>query len=72
VASTGYVASTVTENVYGSFPPLSGQGVVAWWATDTTDLHHNENLLSSTYTEMGIGYAFYQNFGYYVIDFAAP
>jgi uncharacterized protein YkwD len=72
VASTGYIASAVTENVYGSYPPLGGQGVVAWWATDTTDPHHNENLLSSQYTEIGVGYAFYENFGYYVIDFAAP
>jgi uncharacterized protein YkwD len=70
VAATGYVASSVTENVYGSYPPLSGQGVVTWWATDQTDIRHNENLLSTEYTEIGIGYAFFNNFGYYVIDFA--
>ncbi len=72
VASTGYVASAVTENVYGSFPPLTGQGVVTWWATDQTDVRHNENLISTKYTEIGMGYAFFNNFGYYVVDFATP
>lgn len=72
VASTGYVASAITENVYGSYPPLTSSGVVSWWATDQTDLHHNANLVSSTYTQIGVGYAFFNNFGYYVVDFAAP
>ena len=72
VAKTGYAASSVTENVYGSYPPLSGQGVVAWWATDQVDPRHNENLLSTKYTEIGVAYSFYNNFGYYVVVFAAP
>ena len=72
VAKSGYGASSVTENVYGSYPPLSGQGVVAWWANDQTDPRHNENLLSTTYTEVGVAYTFYNNYGYYVIVFAAP
>jgi len=72
VAATGYVASSVTENVYGSYPPLDGQGAINWWATDTTDLNHNKNLLSTTYTEIGVGYAFFNNYGYYVIVFAKP
>lgn len=72
VASTGYVTSNVTENVYGSNPPLDGEGVVNWWATDKTDLNHNKNLLSTTYTEIGVGYAFFNNYGYYVIVFAKP
>ena len=72
VAATGYVASSMSENVYGSYPPLNGQGVVSWWATDKTDPAHNENLLSNTYTEIGVGYAFFDNFGYYVLVFAAP
>jgi len=72
VAATGYVASSISENVYGSYPPLTGQGVVNWWKTDTTDPRHNLNLLSATFTEIGVGYAFFDNFGYYVLVFAAP
>jgi uncharacterized protein YkwD len=72
VAASGYVASSVTENVYGSYPPLSGQGAVDWWKNDKTDIRHNQNLLSTTYTEIGIGYSFYENFGYYVLVFATP
>ncbi len=72
VAAAGYAASGVTENVYGSYPPLDGPGVVAWWATDQTDPRHNDNLLTTKYSEIGVGYAFYDNFGYYVVDFASP
>lgn len=72
VAATGYTGTSVTENVYGSYPPLNGQEVVSWWANDKTDPQHNKNLLSNTYTEIGVGYAFFDNFGYYVIVFATP
>jgi len=72
IAASGYVASSATENVYGSFPPLSGQGAVDWWKNDRTDLRHNQNLLSATFTEIGLGYSFFDNFGYYVLVFAAP
>ena len=72
VAAAGYSASGVAENVYGSFPPLTGQGVISWWATDKTDVRHNENLLTTKYTEIGVGYAFFNNFGYYVIVFGTP
>jgi len=72
VAATGYVASDVSENVYGSYPPLTGDGVISWWANDKTDIRHNENLLTTKYTEIGVGYAFFNNFGYYVIVFATP
>jgi len=72
VTAAGYSASSVTENVYGSFPPLTGQGAVTWWATDQTDPNHNLNLISTKYKEIGVGYAFFNNFGYYVVDFAAP
>lgn len=74
VAATGYTAldSDVSENVYGSYPPLDGQGVINWWANDKTDIRHNENLLTTKYTEIGVGYAFFENFGYYVIVFAKP
>ena len=72
VALTGFVASDVSENVYGSYPPLTGDGVVSWWANDKTDIRHNENLLTTKFTEIGVGYAFFNNFGYYVIVFAKP
>ena len=72
VAAVGYVATDLSENIYGSYPPLDGQGVVNWWAADTTDPRHKENLLSTTFTEIGVGYSFYNNYGYYVIVFAKP
>lgn len=72
VASSGYVASSVTENVYGSYPPLTGQGAVDWWKNDKTNIQHNLNLLSTKYTQIGVGYSFFNNFGYYVLVFAAP
>lgn len=72
VRASGYEAAAVSENIYGSNPPLSGQAVVSWWMNDKTDLRHNQNLLSTVYTEIGVGYAFYDNFGYYVVVFAAP
>jgi uncharacterized protein YkwD len=72
VTASGYRASSLSENVYGSYPPLTGQGVVTWWRNDQTDVRHNLNLLSNTFIEIGVGYAFYDNFGYYVAVFAAP
>lgn len=72
VAASGYVASKVTENVYGSYPPLTPDGAVNWWKTDKTDPNHNKNLISTDYTEIGVGYSFYNNYGYYVVVFATP
>ena len=72
VAASGYVAAFESENVYGSNPPLSGQDVVNWWKNDKTDLNHNLNLVSDTFIEIGVGYAFFNNYGYYVIVFATP
>lgn len=72
IAASGYVAASVAENVYGSYPPLSGKEVVDWWKNDRTDLRHNQNLLSSTFTEIGIGYSFFDNFGFYVLVFGVP
>jgi uncharacterized protein YkwD len=71
-AASGYSAALITENVYGSYPPLSGQGSVDWWKNDQTDINHNLNLLSTTYTEIGVGYSFFNNFGYYVVVFGKP
>jgi len=72
VAASGYAASSITENVYGSYPPLTGQGAVDWWKNDKTDIRHNQNLISTTYTDIGVGYSFFDNFGYYVLVFGKP
>ena len=72
VADAGYVGAKVSENVYGSYPPLSPEQVVTWWQFDQTDPNHNKNLISTDYTEIGVGYAFYDNFGYYVVVFGTP
>ena len=72
VTAVGYSASQVGENVYGSYLLLSGPDVVTFWATDPNDSRHNENLVNPDYSEIGIGYAFFENFGYYVVVFTAP
>jgi uncharacterized protein YkwD len=72
VAATSYVASSVSENVNGNNPPFTGQQVVNEWITDETEAQNGENLLSTTFTEIGVGYAFFDNSGYYVIVFASP
>ncbi len=70
-AATGYTGN-VSENVYGSYPPITPEQVTAWWKLDQTDPRHNTNLLSTLYTEVGIGYAFFNDYGYYVVDFGVP
>lgn len=70
--ASGYVFSFITENVYGSNPPLTGQGAVNWWINDRTNPTHNLNLLSDTYIDIGVGYSFYNNYGYYVVVFGTP
>ena len=72
VQDTGYVAKSVSENVNGNYPPLDGQGAVNWWINDRTDPTHNRNLLSTTFTEIGVGYAFFDNYGFYALVFAQP
>jgi uncharacterized protein YkwD len=72
VADAGYVAKRVTENVHGNYPPYNPDQVVTWWKLDQTDPNHNRNLISTQYTEVGVGYAFFDNFGYYVVVFASP
>jgi len=71
-AAAGYTGTKVTENVYGSYPPLTPEEVKEWWRLDQVDPRHNLNLISSEYSEVGIGYAFYNNFGYYVVLFGMP
>ncbi len=68
VDELGYTA-IVTENVYGSNPLLSPEEVKEWWRLDTEDPAHGENLISTEYADIGIGYAFFDSFGYYVVLF---
>lgn len=72
IATSGYVAAFKTENVYFSNPPATGQDAVNWWINDTTDPKHKLNLISDTYIDIGVGYASFNNTGYYVIVFATP
>jgi uncharacterized protein YkwD len=72
VKDTGYVAKSVSENVNGNYPPLDGQGVVNWWINDKGDLRHGQNLISTTFKEIGVGYAFFDNYGFYALVFATP
>jgi uncharacterized protein YkwD len=72
VTATGYVATSVSESINRSNPPLDGQGVVNSWANDTNDAQNSRNLLSTTFTEIGVGYSFFNNSGHYVVVFAKP
>jgi uncharacterized protein YkwD len=70
VTATGYAASSVAENVYNSNPPFTGEGVLNAWVTDTADPANNQNLLSTSFTEIGVGYSLFNGSGYYVLVFA--
>jgi uncharacterized protein YkwD len=72
VKDAGYTYSLISENVQYSYPPLTGQGVTNYWINDKTDLRHGRNLVSDSFTEIGIGYSFFNNFGYYVVVFGTP
>ncbi len=72
ISKNGYVAAFSAENVYFSNPPLSGQGAVDWWKNDKSDIRHNLNMISDTFIDVGLGYAFFNNNGYYVVVFATP
>jgi uncharacterized protein YkwD len=72
VRDSGYVARSVSENVNGNYPPLDGEAVVNWWINDKGDLRHGQNLVSTTFTQIGVGYSFFDNYGFYVLVFAQP
>ena len=72
VKDTGYVATSVSENVNGNYPPFNGQEAVNWWINDKGDLRHGQNLISTTFTEIGVGYSFFDNYGFYALVFAKP
>lgn len=72
VAATGYKAAAVAENIYSSSPPFTGEGVVNSWVTDTANPTNNQNLLSTNFTQIGVGYSQFENSGYYVLVLARP
>jgi uncharacterized protein YkwD len=72
VRDSGYVAKSVSENVNGNYPPLDGEAVVNWWINDKGDARHGQNLVSTTFTQIGVGYSFFDNYGFYVLVFAQP
>ena len=72
VADTGYVAKSVSENINGNNPPFDGQAAVNWWINDRGDARHGQNLVSTTFTEIGVGYAFFESYGFYALVFAQP
>ena len=72
VEATGYTASSVSENINRNNPPLDGQAVVNSWINDTNDAQNGRNLLSNVFTEIGVGYSFFNNTGSYVVVFAQP
>ncbi len=72
VKDTGYVYSFMTENVHFNNPAPTGQGAVNWWIADKTDTRHNLNLISDTYVDVGVGYSFFNGFGYFVVVFGTP
>lgn len=72
VAATGYAFSFIDENLYVSSPALTGAAVVNAWLTDATNTQLGRNLVSDTYIDIGIGYAFFNNSGYYVVVFGTP
>jgi uncharacterized protein YkwD len=72
VADTGYVAKSVSENINGNYPPLDGQEVINWWINDKNDPRHGQNLISTTFKEIGVGYALFDDYGFYALVFAQP
>jgi uncharacterized protein YkwD len=72
VADTGYASRSVSENINGNYPPLDGQAAVNWWINDKGDARHGQNLVSTTFTQIGVGYAFFDNYGFYALVFAQP
>ena len=74
VAAEGYSAKSVQEAIYAQPPQYGGtpQSAVDWWLNDA---QHRPILLSSTLTEIGIGYVSVSTSalgGYFTIDFATP
>jgi uncharacterized protein YkwD len=74
VAAEGYNASSLQEAIYAQPPQYGGtpQSAVDWWLNDSL---HRPILLSSTLTEIGVGYVSVSTSalgGYFTIDVATP
>lgn len=72
VTAAGYTFAYVDENINVSSPALSGQAVVNAWINDATNTQLGRNLVSDTYIDVGVGYSFFNNKGYYVVVFGTP
>jgi uncharacterized protein YkwD len=46
--------------------------VVNWWINDKGDARHGQNLVSTTFTQIGVGYSLFDNYGFYALVFAQP
>lgn len=69
IAKNGYIAALefgVAESVYLGNPPLTSQAVVDLWKAESN------NIVSDSFIDVGVGYAFFNNTGYYVVVFATP
>lgn len=70
--AAGYAYRTGAENIYGGAGPHnSASSAVSFWMGSES---HRSNILSSTFTEIGVGYwcnanSYYQ--GYFTADFGA-
>lgn len=74
IAAEGYQASSSQEAIYAQPPQFGGtpQSAVDWWLNDSA---HRPILLSSTLTEIGIGYVSVSTSdlgGYFTLDIATP
>lgn len=72
ITASGYTAAFSAENLYFSNPPVTGQDAVNTWINNSIDQKDKLNLISDTFIDIGVGYASFNNTGYYVIVFATP
>jgi uncharacterized protein YkwD len=76
IAAQGYTASASTENTFAAPPQYGGNAQAAydWWIGPGGAIHRDP-IFSTTYKEIGIGYAYVDSSdlgGYFTVDFAAP
>ena len=70
ITASGYKAAFSGQNIYYSNPPVTGQDAVNSWINNS-DTKVKLNLVSDTFIDIGVGYASFNNTGYYVIVFAS-
>jgi len=69
ILASGYVPSYTEEIIYGGGGP---EAAFTWWKGSPP---HINAILSTSSTEMGVGYAYFSNGGYgdfFVVDFGSP